>query len=157
MTRRNYKAECFAILAHIKTQKEFNASGWIFDEYKPDRTCYVKTIDSLSEHMWEPLGDRYRTWKELADYLRAYTCGFWHGVKAGLQAGNNKRVCIEIKTPANRSGNRKRLYLLFDADGYRSDVLEERPNAFVLSDTFEVTPAEFREYARIANVQKGEK
>lgn len=157
---RNYRKECEALLTQIKSNPQHNADGWQFSVYAPERIDYVAityTDFEKTGHYGEYYAfnsDTRRTWKELADYMRAYLLGFYRGKEAQKSQNDAIHVCIEIKSPNNVSGNCKRLYVLYDVDGCRTNVFETRPSAFIVSDTLRLSSAEFKEYARIAKSQE---
>lgn len=160
MSRRNYEKECKSLLTQFKSNPVFNAENWQFSVYAPSGQDWVTityTDFANTGHYGEYYAfnsDTRRTWKELADYMRAYLLGFYRGKEAQKSQQDDLRVCIEIKSPNNRYGNCKRLYVLYDMQGVRREVSENRHLQYISSDTLRISSAEFKEYARIANYLK---
>lgn len=153
MYRRNYKAECIALLSSCKSEPLFNASEWVFTNNNFDgvpRVCCVRMGKDGEEY--EVMStSRVRSWAEQADFMRAYRSGFYAGIKA--EECKPHYTYIEIKSAPNRYGNCKRLYLEYDGQGSRTAVREDR-NGVYLADTLQVSASEFREYAQIVKAQR---
>jgi hypothetical protein len=75
-------------------------------------------------------------------------------------AGGTNVHYIEIKSMPDVNGNRKRIYLLLDAEGCQISVTSDSSGAIVrledrVSASLEVTLREFRQWAALAKAQEG--
>jgi uncharacterized HAD superfamily protein len=61
---------------------------------------------------------------------------------------------IEIKTKPNTNGNTPRLYIVMNEKGFHEQITEERPQGMAVTQSFQVTPKEFKHWKELYKLRK---